>query len=58
MKDMRNQLEKLRTEAANCELIARLATDKTKRETFTKLAEHYAVLAAEVERAIAGWPKE
>jgi hypothetical protein len=29
----------LRSEAANCELIAKLATGKTNRETFTNLAE-------------------
>ena len=52
MKDMQAQLEKLRTEASECELIANLATDKTKRELFTKLAEHYKVLASEVERVI------
>jgi len=52
MRDMRAQLEKLRTESAECEMIARLATDKAKRELFTRLAEHYKVLASEVERAI------
>jgi hypothetical protein len=49
---MRAQLEKLRTETAECEMIANLATDKAKQELFTKLAEHYRVLASEVERAI------
>jgi hypothetical protein len=52
MKDMQAQLEKLRTEAANCELIAKLATDPSKRETFAKLAAHYQVLADELARAI------
>jgi hypothetical protein len=52
MRDMRAQLEKLRTETAECEMIANLATDKAKQELFTKLAEHYRVLASEVERAI------
>jgi hypothetical protein len=45
-------LEKLRVQAAECEMIRDLATDKKKRELFTKLAEHFKVLAAEVERAI------
>jgi hypothetical protein len=45
-------LEKLRTEAAECEMISGLATDKPKRELFAKLAEHYKALAVEVERAI------
>jgi hypothetical protein len=52
MRDMRAQFEKLRTEAAECEMIANLATDKAKQELFTKLAEHYKVLASEVERAM------
>jgi hypothetical protein len=33
-------------------MIRDLATDPMKRELFAKLAEHYRVLAAEVERAI------
>ncbi len=53
MNDMHIQLEKLRVEAANCELIAELATQKIKRELFAKLAQHYNVLAAEVQKAIA-----
>jgi hypothetical protein len=53
MKDMQAQLEKLQTEASECALIASLATDKKKRDLFAKLAEHYSVLAAEVQRAIA-----
>ena len=53
MKDMQTQLEKLRTDAAECALIRDLATDPKKRELFTRLAAHLAVLADEVERAIA-----
>jgi hypothetical protein len=53
MQDMRAQLEKLRTGAAECALIRDLATDPKKRELFTKLADHLTVLADEVERAIA-----
>jgi hypothetical protein len=45
-------LEKLRTETAECEMIVELATDKAKQELFAKLAEHYKVLASELERAI------
>jgi hypothetical protein len=52
MKDMQLHLEKLRTQAAECEMIRNLATDKTKRELFAKLARHFEVLAAEVERAM------
>lgn len=53
MKDMRTHLEKLRTQVAECELIRDLATDKTKRELFSRVAEHLKVLASEIERAIA-----
>ena len=54
MKDMQAQLEKLRTQAAECEMIRDLATDTQKRELFARLAAHFKVLAAEIERAIAG----
>lgn len=53
MQDMKAQLEKLRVQIAECEMIRDLATHPKKRELFTKLAEHYRVLAAEVERAMA-----
>jgi len=53
MNDMQAQLEKLRTDAAECALIRDLSTDPKKRELFTRLADHLSVLAAEVERAIA-----
>jgi hypothetical protein len=53
MKDMQTHRDKLLAEAAECKLISDLATDKVKRDLFEKLAEHYKVLAAEVERAIA-----
>ena len=53
MRDMQASLEKLRTDAAEAALIRDLATDSHKRELFTKLADHLAMLAAEVERAIA-----
>jgi hypothetical protein len=53
MKDMQIHLEKLRVQISECELIRDLATDKAKRELFSKLAEHFKVLAAEVERAVA-----
>jgi hypothetical protein len=49
---MQAHLEKLRTETAECEMIARLATDRAKQDLFAKLAEHYKVLASELERAI------
>jgi hypothetical protein len=43
MKDMRAQLEKLRAQAAECELICSLATNPEKRELFTRLAAHFKV---------------
>ena len=53
MQDYQTHLEKLRKDAAECELISNLAMDLQKRELFKKLAEHLATLATEVERAMA-----
>ena len=53
MQDMRVHLEKLRSDAAECALIRDLATDPAKRELFTRLADHLATLAGEIEAAIA-----
>jgi hypothetical protein len=53
MKDYQTSLEKLRKDAAENRLISDLATDKAKRETFAKLADHLNALADEVERAMA-----
>ena len=53
MQDMKTHLEKLRADAAECALIRDLATDSAKRELFTRLAEHLAILAGEVEAAMA-----
>ena len=50
MRDVQAQLEKLRELAAECELIRDLATDKVKRELFGRLADHFKVLAGEIER--------
>jgi hypothetical protein len=52
VQDMAARLEKLRKDAAECALIRDLATDPDKRELFTRLAEHYEILATEVERAM------
>jgi len=52
MQDMKAQLEKLRTDAAECALIRDLATDPQKRALFTRLAEHLGTLASEVEAAM------
>ena len=53
MQDMTAHLEKLRADATECALIRDLATDPDKRELFTRLAEHLATLAREVEAVIA-----
>ncbi|MBR0800949.1 hypothetical protein JQ615_36860 [Bradyrhizobium jicamae] len=56
MKDIQAHLEKLRIEAAECELISKLATNATKKALFAKLAAHHGTLAEEVERTISGPP--
>ena len=53
MQDMKAHLEKLLADAAECALIRDLATDPQKRALFTRLADHLATLASEVEAAIA-----
>ena len=53
MEDIRQHLEKLREQVAECEIIRDLATDPKKRELFARLAEHHKALAAEIERVIA-----
>jgi ribosomal protein S7 len=52
MQDYVKQLEKLRTDAAECRLICDLATDKAKREMFDRLATHLSDLADQVEEAM------
>lgn len=53
MEDMQTQLVKLREQAAEFARIASKATDAAKQELFGRLAEHFLVLASEVEKAIA-----
>lgn len=52
MKDYQAQLEKLRTDAAECALIRDLATEPAKRELFNRLANHLSILADQVEMAM------
>jgi hypothetical protein len=54
VKDYQAYLEKLRAYAAEAALIRDLATDPTKREMFTRLAEHLGRLADEVEMVMQG----
>jgi hypothetical protein len=53
MKDLKAKLEKLRVEAAECDLISKLATDRAKRGLFERLSRQLLDMAAEVEAAIA-----
>lgn len=53
MIDAKARLEKLQTDAAECDIIAKLATSQTKREAFSKLAEAYRKMAADLEALIA-----
>jgi hypothetical protein len=52
VKDMQQHLEKLRRQAAECEIIRDLATNPKKKELFARLAEHHKTLATQIERAI------
>jgi hypothetical protein len=52
MKDMHAQLDRLLEQAAECAQIASQATDAAKQELFERLAQHFTVLATEVEKAI------
>jgi hypothetical protein len=51
MKNMLAHFKDYCKQAAECERIAKLATDDAKRELFARLAERYRVLADEVKRA-------
>ena len=53
MADLECRLERFETLAAECELIAKLATDGTKRELYLRLALHYRELVADMRTAIA-----
>jgi hypothetical protein len=54
MEDLSARLEKLLTEAADCELIGKLATDPNKRALFQKLATDLRSMARDVEAVIVG----
>jgi len=51
MQGMRAQLEKLESDASHCARIALFATEQTKKELYDRLAQHYRVLATEVQKA-------
>ena len=52
MKDLKAELEKLLINAEDCELIARLATDSDKRETFSRIAKQLRGMADELKAEI------
>ena len=52
MKDYLISIEKLRKDAVECALIRDLATDKTKREMYDRLSQHFQRLADEVQRVM------
>jgi hypothetical protein len=52
MKDVRVWLDRLRTQAEECRLISKLATNKAKRETFASLAETYDKAADDLQTAM------
>ena len=54
MKDSHAKFEKLLTEAEDCELIGRLATDIKKRQLFKKLAADLRSMARDIEAVVAG----
>jgi len=53
MTDLENRLERFETLTAECELIAKLATDSRKREFYLKLGEQYRQLALDLRQVIA-----
>jgi hypothetical protein len=52
VKDYRASIEKLRKDAAEAAIVRDLTTDKTKREVFDRLHQHFTRLADEIEYAI------
>ena len=53
MTDLQDRLERFETLAAECELIAKPATDGAKRELYLRLALHYRELVADMRKAMA-----
>ncbi|WP_199751279.1 MULTISPECIES: hypothetical protein [unclassified Bradyrhizobium] len=53
MTELQDRLERFETLSAECELIAKLATDGTKREFYLRLGEQYRQLAVDIRQAIA-----
>ncbi len=53
MQDVKQRLEKLRTDAEECHLISRLATNPAKQEAFRILSIKYHRMAKDLEALIA-----
>jgi len=51
--DFERRFDRFETLAADCELIAKLATDGAKRELYLRLALHYRELIADMRKVIA-----
>jgi hypothetical protein len=53
MTDFERRLERFETLTADCELIAKMATDGAKRELYLRMALHYRELVVDMRTAIA-----
>ena len=53
MTELEDRLERFETLNAECELIAKLATDSKKREFYLRLSEQYRQLAVDMRQVIA-----
>jgi len=53
VEDLQARLEKLRTDAEDCALIGKLATDAGKRDLFNRLAANLRNMASDVQAMIA-----
>ena len=54
MRDYKDRIDKLTTDAADCELIGNLASDASKRATFRRLAEQFRTTAAQLKAEMEG----
>ena len=53
MEDLKKTLEKLLTDAEDCDLIGKLATDPLKRDTYLRLAKQLRLSASDLEQTMA-----
>jgi hypothetical protein len=53
MQDLKDRLEKVLVDAADCDLIGSLATDVAKRAMFRRLAEQFRAMAEDLKAEIA-----